>query len=457
MFVSSDNIEGICKSGSKLKTIVCLDLLSDELKALTDDAGLTVLQLTDVINKGREATAEVIEPTAEDCFIISYTSGTFGNPKGVMITHRMALQCAAAVQSRLGDAKFTEKDTYISYLPASHSFEQAVFTTSLIYSVKCGFFSGNADELLSDLQVLQPTFFPCVPKFLVYYYNKIQSELKAAPGCKYWFVEKCVNAKLDYLEKEGGTWSYLYDKLIFDYIKQMLGGKVRLMVTGSARISPDILKFLKICFCCDILEGYGMTESFAGSCCSMPGDPETGTIGGPMKNCKVRLREEPNFGFSLEKNKGELCISGCSIMKSYFKEPEKSAEALKDGWLATGDIAEILPNGSIKLIGRLKNLIKLSQGHTISPEILEAIYLQSEHVQQAWVYGDSNREFIIVFCVITPKFIDDLVLQRGKPKQELLAETAVKLIVLLDLIRISEQYGLEKPKNIFLLDEPFSI
>ena len=107
----------------------------------------------------------------------------------------------------------------------------------------------------------------------------------------------------------------------------------------------------------------------------MPGDPETGSIGGPMKNCKIRLREDSDFGFTLAKNQGELCIAGSSIMKQYFKEADKTSEILKDGWLHTGDIAEVLPNGSLKLIGRLKNMIKLSTGMVISPEISEAVYL----------------------------------------------------------------------------------
>jgi len=97
MFVSVDNLEAICNSKSKLTTVVCFDPVSDELKSMVQSSGLTLLSLEDVINKGREAHAEVVEPTPEDCFIISFTSGSFGNPKGVMITHKMALQCAAAV------------------------------------------------------------------------------------------------------------------------------------------------------------------------------------------------------------------------------------------------------------------------------------------------------------------------------------------------------------------------
>ena len=146
-------------------------------------------------------------------------------------------------------------------------------------------------------------------------------------------------------------------------MKQRLGGSVRVMITGSAPISGDVLEFLKICFCCDICEGYGMTETCAGSCLTYEGDPTVGIVGGPLQNVKIRLKDIPEMGH-LSSNPipaGEVCFWGPSIMKGYFRNPEKTAEAFtEDGWLRSGDVCVVFKNGAMKIVDRAKNIFKLS-------------------------------------------------------------------------------------------------
>jgi len=158
----------------------------------------------------------------------------------------------------------------------------------------------------------------------------------------------------------------------------MLGGRVRIMLTGSAPIAGDVLDFLKVCFCCDIIEGYGMTESSAGSFITFYMEPETGHVGGPVANVKVRLRDIPEMNYLHTHNppKGEIMMKGSSIMPGYFKNPEKTKEALTDdGWLFSGDVGMVLPNGALKIVDRAKNIFKLSQGEYIAPEKLENVYV----------------------------------------------------------------------------------
>lgn len=121
------------------------------------------------------------------------------------------------------------------------------------------------------------------------------------------------------------------------------------MITGSAPISGDVLDFLKICFCCTIAEGYGMTETSAGSVLTVAGDPLSGHVGGPVANVKIRLRDIPEMNYLSTNNppEGEVCFWGPSVMKGYFKNPEKTAETIVDGWLFSGDVGRIHPNGSI--------------------------------------------------------------------------------------------------------------
>lgn len=184
--------------------------------------------------------------------------------------------------------------------------------------------------------------------------------------------------KLANLKNNGTVTHCLWDKIIFKKMKAMLGGNVRIMLTGSAPISPEVLDFLKICFCCPISEGYGMTETCAGSVLTKMTDNVSGQVGGPVANVKLRLRDIPEMNY-LHTNtplpQGEVCFWGPSIMKGYFKQPEKTAETIVDGWLYSGDVGQINPNGSLKIIDRAKNIFKLSQGEYLAPEKLENIYV----------------------------------------------------------------------------------
>ena len=154
-----------------------------------------------------------------------------------------------------------------------------------------------------------------------------------------------------------------YDWLVFDKIKKILGGRVKMMVTGSAPISKDVLDFLKVCFCCPISEGYGMTETTGGSAVTTFEDPLSGHVGGPIENCKIKLKDIPEMNYYHTDKpypRGEIYIGGSSVMKGYFKNPEKTAEVLHDGWMSSGDVGMILEDGGLKIFDRAKNIFKLS-------------------------------------------------------------------------------------------------
>jgi len=173
--------------------------------------------------------------------MFSYTSGTTGDPKGVKLSHKMILACEYAVNTRLGAGTFTEDDTYISYLPAAHAFEQIVFAMACLSGMKVGYFGGNVLKLVEDAGILQPTLFPSVPRLYNRIYGKIQDKFKAATGLKGMLVQRAVASKLAYLQSGDGFTHWLYDKLVFSKVAAMLGGRVRLMITGSAPIATEVL------------------------------------------------------------------------------------------------------------------------------------------------------------------------------------------------------------------------
>lgn len=236
-------------------------------------------------------------------------------------------------------------------------------------------------------------------------------------------------------------------------MKKILGGRVRFMITGSAPIAGEVLDFLKICFSCDLVEGYGMTETCAGSVTTFPGDPMSGIVGGPLQNVKIKLRDLPEMGYlsTNDPPKGEVCFWGTSIMKQYFKNPEKTAEAVsEDGWLYSGDVGMVFPNGAIKIVDRAKNIFKLSQGEYIAPEKLENVYIQSPFVAQVWMYGDSLRDFVVGFIIVEEGTVKGWASENGKEYTDALLEDEglIKAVYksLMDLANSNKFNSLEKPK-----------
>lgn len=242
-----------------------------------------------------------------------------------MLRHKMVIGACYAVQTRIqrSMAALGPKDTYISYLPEAHSFEQILFGMATVYGVRCGFYGGDVFQITADLAILKPTFFPSVPRLFNRIHGKISDGLNAFTGLKGWLAKKALNTKLANLKNGEGFTHKIYDKLVFSKVKARLGGNVRLMITGSAPIAGDVLDFLKVAFCCTVYEGYGMTETCAGSCVTFSNDPVTGHVGGPLQNVKIRLRDVPemNYLHTNPEPKGEVQFWGPSIMKGYFKNP----------------------------------------------------------------------------------------------------------------------------------------
>ena len=183
------------------------------------------------------------------------------------------------------------------------------------------------------------------------------------------------------------------------------------MLTGSAPISKDVLDFLKICFCCPISEGYGLTESSAGSCIVDPTDPVTGHVGGPLECVKVRLKDLPEMSYmSSDKPypRGEVCLKGPSIFSGYYKRDDKTREAFdSEGWFLTGDVGLIYPNGSIRIIDRSKNIFKLSQGEYIAPEKIEQILTLSPMIAQIFIYGNSLQNNVVAIVSPDPEWVEN--------------------------------------------------
>ena len=256
-------------------------------------------------------------------------------------------------------------------------------------------------------------------------FQKIDGQFKSFTGCKRWLVEKGLAAKLFYLREGAYYTSSVYDPLIFGKATAMLGGKVRLMLTASAPISGDVLEFLKVVFCCPILEGYGMSETCGAATVTHAHDPVCGHVGGPIKTMAIRLKDLPEMEYlSTDKPypRGEICMRGSMIFNGYFQRPDKTKEAIVDGWLLSGDVGLVYPNGTVKIIDRSKNIFKLSQGEYLAPEKLENAYIQSELVTQIMIYGDSFKNCAVGIVVPDEQALEAWAKAKGLEAEQVYAD-----------------------------------
>ena len=265
---------------------------------------------------------------------------------------------------------------------------------------------------------------------------------------------------------------WLYDRLIFNKVKMALGGRVRLMVTGSAPISPEALDFLKVCFCSVLLEGYGQTEATALEFITQAADSLAGHVGGPALSNEFKLVDVPDLNYTAQDRdaegrptpRGEIWVRGPNVIPGYYKQDQQNQETFTpDGWLKSGDIGMLFSDRSrLKIIDRKKNIFKLAQGEYIAPEKLENIYkLAHPAVSAVYVYGDSLKSCVVgVVNMEVPalvKFAREFGIEGDDPAQ-LAASPLVKkkLLELFDgLAKARKLNGLERLKDVIVETSTF--
>lgn len=445
-----------------LKMIILMDPFDDDLKQRAEKSGVELLSLCDAEILGKENLRKPVPPRPEDLSIICFTSGTTGDPKGAMITHQnITSNTAAFLRSMEGTFEINLEDVTISYLPLAHMFERVVQAAVYTCGAKVGFFQGDIRLLPDDMKTLKPTVFPTVPRVLNRVYDKVQNETKTP--LKKFLLNLAVASKFSEVKRGVIRRDSIWDKLIFGKIQASLGGRVRLLLTGAAPISAPILTFFRAALGCQVFEAYGQTECTAGCTVTSPGDWTSGHVGVPLPCNYVKLEDVADMDYFSANNEGEVCIKGTNVFKGYLKEPEKTEEVLdKDGWLHTGDIGRWLPNGTLKIVDRKKNIFKLAQGEYIAPEKIENIYTRSRLVSQIFVHGESLQSSLVGVVVPDPDVLPSFAAKLGVKGslEELCQNQVVKEAILEDLQKTGKEGGLksfEQVKNIFLHPEPFSI
>jgi len=450
----------------KLKLLVHMCEKTEEVEGLAEANQVELWKFDDLIRLGLEDEQDFIPPKPEDLHTICFTSGTTGLPKGAMLSHRNLVSNICGVYV-LGNRDFTRigpDDVHISYLPLAHVFERILQGIVFMRGASVGFFQGDIKLLLSDVGELKPTIFPMVPRLINRMYDKITQG--AAQSClKSFMLNMAKKSKLARLEKGQVTKNTFWDKLVFGKIQKMFGGRVRICLTGAAPISNEVLNFMRCALGVYFSEGYGQTEATCAICVTLPGDYFTGSVGTVAVSNEVKLVNVEEMNYKSVEGKGEVCVRGSNVFMGYYKQEEKTKEALdEDGWLHTGDIGMWMPNGTLKIIDRKKNIFKLSQGEYIAPEKIEQMLVQSTPVAQIFVTGNSLKSHLVAVVVPDAETVHDWLKKKnfnnGETLDEVCKSDEAKKLILENLKEVGNEKGLkhfEIPAKIHLTCTMFSV
>lgn len=410
-----------------LKTIIYTnDLVGEtmEVDMPTDTpAGLTVIAFDDFVETGDTSKYPVVPPAPESAAVIMYTSGSTGKPKGVVVKHSSIVAGVAAGESLIN---LDENVKYLGYLPLAHIFE-------LMYEFCC--LSSGASISYADpksltatgayptgaLETFAPTHMVAVPKI----WDTIKKAIVAKVALSSPVAQALVNTALMWraFAITIGLDTPLFNVLVFKKFKKFVGGNIQHALSGGGPLNGDVQTFINVAFGFPLVQGYGLTETCAGLTIQHIDDMRTGIAGTPIPCVEVRLDSTPDIcdkaGVAYLKTdrkdvdgnevwgRGEIMVKGKNVTTGYYMMPEKTNEVYIDGWFATGDIGQFMEDGSIRIVDRKKNLVKLKSGEYVALEKMEMVYGNSEFVDAVTggicCYGDGDMDrCVALFQIAKP-------------------------------------------------------
>lgn len=405
---------GVITSAKKvlphLKTLIVVDEVDATKLAAAKAAGLTVYSYTEFLELGKTHLVPPRAPKPTDLATIMFTSGTTGLPKGVTLTHGQTVGAmSGAEQVLISLINITEKDTYVSYLPLAHILALVVQSALFTVGVRIGFGSprsltdASVRECKGDLREFEPTLFVGVPTVFERIKAGVERKLRASAASSAIF-NFAFSLKKQLVAR--GLPTFLLDLIVFNKLKREMGGKVRAMVSGGAALSQPVNEFIEICFGCRLLQGYGLTETCGPACVQEHTDLTLGSVGSPMPSIRIKLVDVPQMGYLHTSNppRGEIWFSGSNVSSGYYKNKEETEKAFVDGWFRTGDVGELAPNGTYRIIDRIKNLIKPPHGEYVALESIESRYRNCQYVEHICAYVDSTHNEVV--AVVVPKKLE---------------------------------------------------
>ena len=422
-----NKLKNIIQEKYFIKKVIVFDDISDEKskdKYLKFDS-----IINSQLSQNLKIKNENLKRNSPACII--YTSGTSGNPKGVILSHGGILNNLEGAQEILKPL-IDKKPIFLTWLPLSHSYEHAVQFVQIAVGAKV-FYAERIEKLLENISQAKPTIMTAVPRFYQNLYNKININMKKATGFKAKLIKLTINLGKKKLlrEKMSITEKFLnilVDVLVRKKVKKQFGGNLKAFVSGGGALDKEIGEFLNS-IGLPTLQGYGLTETSPVVSCNPIHKIRVETVGPPFKGNQVKIAED-----------GEILVKGENVMLGYWNKKEDTANVLKDGWLYTGDIGEIdSKDGYLKITDRKKDIIVSAGGDNISPAKIENQLTNSPAIEQSMVFGE-GKNYLVALIVPSKEFIN----QKEKIK-EIIDEINKNLTLV------------EKIKRFSLLNENFSI
>ncbi len=326
---------------------------------------------------------------------IIYTSGTSGNPKGVMLSHGGILSNCEGALDVLKPITGDNEIVFLTWLPLSHSYEHTVQFIQILLGAKI-YYAESLDKLIPNMNIAKPTIMTAVPRFYQNLFNKINLNFKIQKGLKKILINKTIelgikklnNLKLSLIEN---ILNFFCEVLVRKKIRNQFGGHLRAFVSGGGALDKNIGEFLNA-IGLPTLQGYGLTEASPVVSCNLPNKIKIETVGPIFSTNQVKIAQD-----------GEILVKGENIMIGYWNKKKETDEVIKDGWLHTGDIGELDSEGYLKITDRKKDIIVNFGGENISPVKIENLLCLNEHIKQSFVYGD-KKNYLVAILVVEQSF-----------------------------------------------------
>jgi long-chain acyl-CoA synthetase len=380
-------INTIIKKHSFIKKVISFENIKDK----------NITFIEEIFNKtyNQEKNIKEIGLRRKDISCIIYTSGTQGNPKGVMLSHGGILNNCEGSKKLLKEI-VTTKPKFLTWLPLSHSYEHTVQFVQIAVGAKI-FYAESIDKLIKNMNDCSPDIMTAVPRFYQNLYQKISSTFKKATGLKKLLVNSTTRIGKKYFLKEKLSIyekfiNYICNKLVRKKIKSQFGGNLKAFISGGGALDYNVGVFLNS-IGLPTLQGYGLTETSPVVSCNPIDDIKIETVGPPFKGNEVIIAED-----------GEILVKGENVMLGYWNNPTETEKVIQNGWLFTGDIGTI-ENGYLKITDRKKDILITPGGDNISPAKIESELTKIEFIEQALVYGD-NKPFLVALIVLNNNFKD---------------------------------------------------
>ncbi|MED6274101.1 Long-chain-fatty-acid--CoA ligase 4, partial [Characodon lateralis] len=411
---------------SKLKHVVYVD----QKKVNTEGypAGLSIHSMQAVQELGvlpENMERETVTPQPSDLAVVMYTSGSTGRPKGVMIVHSNLIAGMTGQCERIPG--LGPDDTYIAYLPLAHVLEMTAEISCVTYGCRIGYSSPQtlSDQSTrikkgskGDCSVLRPTLMAAVPEIMDRINRNVMSKVQEMSYIQRTLFTLGYKYKLEQVKR--GYDAPLCNMLLFRKVKKLLGGRIRMMLSGGAPLSSATQRFMNVCFCCPVGQGYGLTETCGAGTITEVADFSTGRVGAPLICCEIRLRDWAEGGYTSKDEpnpRGEILIGGPNVTEGYFRHDGNDQDFFADEkgqrWFCTGDIGEVYADGCLQIVDRKKDLVKLQAGEYVSLGKVESALKNCSLIDNICAYANSDQNHVISFVVPNQKRLTELAKQRG--------------------------------------------